>query len=425
MKHSFNCLLGLLLTAHALQAQTNYTMTLSAEMPSETKPAINFPSKDTFFNTRPKTIGVSLYSEGGSSGMPLAITGRFMLGSYIPAERIDKTEERLKSKVRGGLAATMQLNVTDKLYVRRHQMGGICFNDDAFRLVFQGNGAYLGQTLDASIGKATQWDIVELGIGFRKSKRLLNGEGEVRFSGTINPGLLRSYSGVKDFRAKVFTDTLAQNVDVLWGGTMQRATGGVGLTVNAGVTYDFSVVGSWSIIYLGIEKFGLYYTGSYKTYSRAPGIANSTVRLQAANTSLNRIFRGDWFGDRVDTVKQQLGLDSTRGSKTLLSPFELSVSGLHKHMGWVALSYRHLPGYLPRLDWQPNTRLELGAVRFYPSVALGGFDTWNINLQSSWNWKPMKRGGLFVNLRLEGLESLVMPGRLNGFGAYASARLKL
>ncbi|MBM3399888.1 MAG: hypothetical protein FJY15_04915 [Bacteroidetes bacterium] len=64
-------------------------------------------------------------------------------------------------------------------------------------------------------------------------------------------------------------------------------------------------------------------------------------------------------------------------------------------------------------------------MRFYPIVALGGFDTWNINLQSSWNWKPMKRGGLFVNLRLEGLESLVMPGRLNGFGAYASARLKL
>ncbi|MEK0421383.1 MAG: hypothetical protein RLZZ161_1234, partial [Bacteroidota bacterium] len=51
--------------------------------------------------------------------------------------------------------------------------------------------------------------------------------------------------------------------------------------------------------------------------------------------------------------------------------------------------------------------------------------TWNINLQSNWNWKPMQRGGLYFNLRLEGLESLAMPGRLNGFGAYASVRVQL
>jgi hypothetical protein len=89
------------------------------------------------------------------------------------------------------------------------------------------------------------------------------------------------------------------------------------------------------------------------------------------------------------------------------------------------LSYRNLPGYLPRLDYQPKIKLGIGALRFYPSVSLGGFDTWNINLLSYWTWKPIQRGGLQVNMRLEGLESLVMPSRLNGFGALVTLRVRL
>jgi hypothetical protein len=56
---------------------------------------------------------------------------------------------------------------------------------------------------------------------------------------------------------------------------------------------------------------------------------------------------------------------------------------------------------------------------------LGGFDTWNINLHTTWNWKAMQRGGLLFNLQLEGLESLAMPKRLNGFGVYASLKMRL
>jgi hypothetical protein len=174
-----------------------------------------------------------------------------------------------------------------------------------------------------------------------------------------------------------------------------------------------------------LENAGLYYTNDLKTYGRLPGMADSTVRLQSASTSLNRIFRGDWLGDRIDSVKQQIGLDSSRKSKTLLAPFTVKIAADHKKWGAVMLSYRNLPGYLPRLDYQPKIKLGIGALRFYPSVTLGGFDTWNINLLSYWTWKPLQRGGLQVNMRLEGLESLAMPGRLNGFGAYASVRVGL
>lgn len=424
MKHSFNILLGILLTAQSLQAQTEDSTAKVTKLPADSKATVNLPSRDTVFTLRPKMIGVSFYSESGSPGMPLAITGRFLLGGYIPTERIAKTEERLKPQVRGGLAATMKLNIADKFYVRRQQLGGIRFNDDAFRLVFQGNGAYLGQSLDARISKATQWDVVELGLGFEKSRMLKSGRGIIIYNGSINPGLLRSYSAVDNFRAKVFTDTLAQNVDVLWGGNVQRARGGFGLTINAGIRYDFTR-GPWEMISLNVDGAGLFYTNGLTTYSRVPAKTDSTVRLQAATTSLNRIFRGDWFGDRVDTIKQQLGLDSSRGSKTMVAPFELGISGLHKNLGWIRINYRNLPGYLPRFDWQPNMRLGVGAVRFYPGISLGGFDTWNINLLSTWNWKLTQRGGLFVSMRLEGLESLAMPGRLNGFGAYASVRVRL
>jgi hypothetical protein len=282
----------------------------------------------------------------------------------------------------------------------------------------------MGQTLDARIQKATQWDVVEIGFGFEKARRLKNGKGNIIYNGSINPGWLRSYSAVKDFRANVFTDTLAQNVDVMWGGNVQRATGGFGLTCNAEIMYDFSR-SPWQFVSLYVNNAGLYYTGGLTSYSRLPGMAGSTVRLEAATTSLNKIFRGDWFGDRVDTLKQQLGLDSSQSSKTLFAPFEVGLTGLHKKFGWIRINYRYLPGYLPRFDWQPNTRLGVGNLRFYPGISLGGFDTWNINLSSTWDWKALQRGGLFFNLQLEGLESLLMPCRLNGFGAYASLRMRL
>jgi hypothetical protein len=423
MKHSFKFLLGLLLTAQTLQAQMNDTTKVSNTV-VKNDTSINLPSKDTVYTIQSSMIAVSVLSESGSAGMPLSITGRFLLGGYIPSERITQTEARLKSQVSGGIASTMQLNVSDKFIIRRHQMGGIRFNDDAFRLVFQGNGAYLGQTLDAGINKAVQWDVLELGLGFEKSKNLLHGKGRVTYQGSINPGWLRSYSAINNFRAQVFTDTLAQHVDVLWGGSVQRAQGGFGLTINSGITYDFSS-GPWKMVFAGLENAGLYYTNDLKTYNRLPGMADSTVRLQTASTSLNRIFRGDWFGDRVDTIKRQIGLDSSRKSKTLLAPFTVYLAANHEKWGFVRLSYRNLPGYLPRLDYQPKIRLGIGAVRFYPSVSLGGFDTWNINLLSYWTWKPIQRGGLQVNMRLEGLESLAMPGRFNGFGAYVSLRVRL
>jgi hypothetical protein len=235
---------------------------------------------------------------------------------------------------------------------------------------------------------------------------------------------LRSYSAVNNFRTKVFTDTLAQYVDVLWGGNVQRAQGGFGLTINSGITYDFSS-GPWKMVFVGLENAGLYYTHELKTYGRLPGMADSTVRLQSASTSLNRIFRGDWLGDRIDTIKRQIGLDSSRKSNTLLAPFAVYLAANHEKWGFVRLSYRNLPGYLPRLDYQPKIKLGIGALRFYPSVSLGGFDTWNINLLSYWTWKPIQRGGLQVNMRLEGLESLVMPSRLNGFGALVTLRVRL
>jgi hypothetical protein len=423
MKHSFKFLLGLLLTAQTLQAQMIDTTKVSNTV-VKNDTSINLPSKDTVYTIQSSMIAVSVLSESGSAGMPLSITGRFLLGGYIPSERITQTEARLKSQVSGGIASTMQLNVSDRFIIRRHQMGGIRFNDDAFRLVFQGNGAYLGQTLDAGINKAVQWDVLELGLGFEKSKKLLHGKGRVTYQGSINPGWLRSYSAINNFRAQVFTDTLAQHVDVLWGGSVQRAQGGFGLTINSGITYDFSS-GPWKMVFAGLENAGLYYTNDLKTYNRLPGMADSTVRLQTASTSLNRIFRGDWFGDRVDTIKRQIGLDSSRKSKTLLAPFTVYLAANHEKWGFVRLSYRNLPGYLPRLDYQPKIRLGIGAVRFYPSVSLGGFDTWNINLLSYWTWKPIQRGGLQVNMRLEGLESLAMPGRFNGFGAYVSLRVRL
>lgn len=411
MKQVFNLLSALLLTGQAVAQQA---------------PAPEAQQRPDW------SLSASMFAESGSNRLPSAISNRFILGGYIPSSRIDKTEERLTENLRAGVFALSSLNVHRKQpgsdsvrglrglfnqpqWILFHQQtGGIRFNDDGYRLLFQGNGDYLGQRLDAQVERARFFRYTALRAWFSVPVGRSDKGGQ--FNLGLAPALLHTYTAADEFRAGVFTDTLAQQVDVDWKGGLKstrrdRSVNGWG----ALVSMAYSVRPSNSKI--RFARFSVYDFGVFRAqdlvsrFRQAP--ANGTVSLTTETATLAEVFGGNWFANRRDTLLKELQVDSSRSSAWVLSPFSVQAEVRTKHLR-VGLRWRNVTGYLPQLDLRPATLFGKKSIQFAPSLSLGGFDTWNINALIEWN--AAARKGLSAGLQLFGLEAMAIPGRQHGAG---------
>jgi hypothetical protein len=208
--------------------------------------------------TRYQSIETKFNLETGSSHVPAAVLNRFFWGGYINSEKIDKAEGRLNSNMRAGVVSSIEFSyntVTDnksrpRVYtwnfnMQMKDLGGIRFNDDAYRLVMQGNGQYPGKQLNAEVANALrmQWQAV----GVSRTAPLIADMNKGVKSTSLNYGVslahLSGFQSLKNFQANVYTDTLGQQLDVNWDGALEsvdrkRRTAGFGLLLNGKYFYQ-------------------------------------------------------------------------------------------------------------------------------------------------------------------------------------------
>ena len=380
------------------------------------------------------SLGPSFYFESGSSAIPANIGNKFIAGGYIQSKNIDDFALRMPENLRAGVYSNINIGLHRKvnsttstdLIFYRVQAGGVNMNDDAFRLFFQGNGDYLGRTLDARIRKARSFSAYGIKAVWHK-KLEPRGENSSRsvVSFGISPSVLSGYSSVNNFKASVFTDSLAQNIDVNWDGSLtstQRRGGAAGAGLLVDFTYGCLSIGKNKFCprNISLRDFGVYYASNTREYSRKPEFSGTTTNITTSVATLREIFGGEWFKGRRDTLTQQLGIDSSAGQSWILSPFTISAN-LEFGRASILLRWRNLPGYLPYVEFKPTPILS-GSRNFAitPSLAFGGFDTWNLNLQAFYLLKPQEQGGLEASASIMGLESLAFPGKQHGLGFQAS-----
>lgn len=385
------------------------------------------------------TVPASMYAESGSNRLPSAISNRFMLGGHIPSSRIDRAADHLTENLRAGVFAINSLNIHrspegpdtlrgvrglfnhPQFILFQQQTGGIRFNDDGFRLMFQGNGDYLGQQLDARVDRARfmrytalrMWFTLPLQPAYQKGRKS-------EFSLGLAPALLNNYAAADDFRALISTDTLAQQVDADWSGTLKstrrgRFVNGWGALVSIGYTVR-PTRGKIKYARFAVYDIGVFRAQNVVSRFRQAGTGGN-IRLTAENTTLAEVFGGNWFANRRDTLMKDLQLDSSRSSAWLLSPFSLSGDFRTRHLR-VGVRWRNVTGFLPWIDLRPAKMMSKGAFEFAPSVSFGGFDTWNLNAHLGWNTQKAK--GLSATLQLQGLEAMAFPGRQHGAGGMIS-----
>jgi hypothetical protein len=367
------------------------------------------------------SLGPSFYFESGSSAIPANIGNKFIAGGYIQSKNIDDFALRMPENLRAGVYSNINIGLHRKvnpttstdLIFYRVQAGGVNMNDDAFRLFFQGNGDYLGRTLDARIRKARSFSAYGIKAVWHKK---LEPKGEKRIRSVvsfgISPSVLSGYS-------------LAQNIDVNWDGSLtsaQRRGGAAGAGLLVDFTYGRLSLGNrkWRLRNIALRDFGVYYASNTREYSRKPEFSGTTTNITTSVATLREIFGGEWFKGRRDTLTQQLGIDSSAGQSWILSPFTISAN-LEFGRASILLRWRNLPGYLPYVEFKPTPILS-GSRNFAitPSLAFGGFDTWNLNLQAFYLLKPQEQGGLEASASIMGLESLAFPGKQHGLGFQAS-----
>jgi len=398
--------------------------------------------------------------ESGSNGVPLSMLNRFAFGGYISPNEMDDYQQLLSST--GNRMGAMQnyginiypivgIPVAKKLALENisleiDDISGASFNQDAFRLVFQGNTNYLGQTLNVGNNSVESWRTRSLIFHFRKVFSKWDLIPTVQFSQCLK------YTNIQTQDVQLKSDALGD--EITFSGNAFAANSGYSFWGN-GVGLQAGLIASIKNIYqnqknafalsFGIKNFGFYSISDVNVTSRNavwnadqsslnPEGWNNTdpFKLQAVQISSSDLQFGTWFNRQGDSIKSKLNFLETKRRGTVLSPFTVLakinitnhtyVSSLKRQE--VMFKYVNVVGYLPQLSYWAYLRQEFTtfkgntafALNYMLGLSIGGFDDFNLNVGFTSNKLRFRNQTMIANLKLTGIESYFYPSKLHGAG---------
>ncbi len=406
-------------------------------------------------------LPVTWYSlESGSNGVPFSMLSRFAFGGYIsPAEMNDyqsmlsPESNRMGAIQKYGLTIfpiagveTQKKGTLESIVLEIDDYNGAEFNQDAFRLLFQGNTSYLGQTLNVGNNLVESWRTRTLKFNFRKSFQ------SFEIAPTLQIGQCLNYSRIETQNMKLTTDAVGDEIQ--FSGSAYTANSGYsfwgsGFGLQAGLTVQLkNVYQSSKKVYslnFGIQNLGFYNISNVNVNSRN-AVWNSdntglipeswnesqTFKLQAVQISSSDLQFGTWFTRQADSVKSKLNFQETTRRGTIMSPFtafarlyitpHTYVSGVLRHE--IALKYVHLVGYLPQLSYWATSRFRVTSIKgnykfsfnYLFGLSVGGFDTYDLNAGLIFDSFKFKGKHIMTTLKFTGIESYFVPSTSHGAG---------
>jgi hypothetical protein len=420
----------------------------------------------------------------GSNVLPFSFMEKMAFGGYITPQATESVENRLQSKNRAGYMQTLGVvvypmrkrlksneyhmanNKTEivSIGIRSIQMAGIAFSDDAYRLVFRGNGYYKGKTLDVGSNHfyALGMNTVDFGIFVPKSKHIE----KLYFS----IAQVTQYNVLKTQDLSLYTSQLADSV-VLNGRYYSQSTAGLSFGQKGlGVMMTMDRKLYWgrekrekNAVYYGVRDMGVLFLPTLSVESRGYVWDENTGGLKPAGesqikpitvtqavVSSRELQFGNWFTSQRDTFNARLKVVSQIRSGRVISPFTLyaqkalfsfypkeqsdSKKGLGTaflHVMDLNLTYLNVPGYVlsTTLSWGSyyRPRGEQKWTSYYSEyyLGLGGFDTWNLGYKGflKCNIIGMEQTSFMLDLR--GIEAWIFPKRQHGAGISFGVRCKL
>lgn len=379
-----------------------------------------------------KVSGLKVGSEfiSGSTGVSQYMLNRIALGGYMKNDRIAIADENMNKNSHAGMlfnfgvhlwfdSVTKQGKYIDKFHIYKiglqyNNVAGVAFSQGAFRAIFLGNSPYKGQQLDVDIA-LNQFTTRGISAGWMMKRK----------QGVFKLGLgleqLIAYRNLELNNSYIKTDSNATNVDVLLNGKFYNsANSKKGFGMITDLEWHFNKTNKpVKMLKMGVHRLGFYYAMAGNEYSlkmdSAANITQQEIQLKVLNTSA-------WVTQQRDTFTRALSPDSAFISKKLiLSPFQLFANLQIKNLQF-NFRYIYITGFLPSLTLMRANPWNYKNVKIQPSLQLGGFDTYNLNLSLGGAIKCKGKVGMDWMLQFNGIESMILPVRTHGAGAMASLK---
>ncbi len=400
--------------------------------------------------------------ESGSNGVPFSMLSRFAFGGYIsPSEMNDyqsllsTTDNRMGAIQSYGMTIypipgieVQKKGALESISLEVDDYSGANFTQDAFRMIFQGNTNYLGQTLNVDNNKFESLRTRSLKFNFRKSLKNIDVIPTLQFSQCLN------FTSIETQKIKLQSDALGDELQFS-GNAYSANTGysfwGTGYGVQAGLSIEFKNIRQTNnriySLSIGVKNLGFYSISNVSTVSRntvwnadnnglSPDgwVETSAFNLKAVQINSSDLQFGSWFDRQGDSIKSKLNFIESERKGTILSPFSVQaklnikphsyVSGIIKHE--ISLKYVYLTGYIPQLSYWAHARVNFKGFKgntkfsfnYMVGLSLGGFDDFDINAGFMINSFKFKGKTVLTILRFTGLESFVMPSKFHGAGAF-------
>lgn len=369
--------------------------------------------------------------ESGSSGMNQYMLYRMGLGGYMSTEKIENVEKHIHKQNRLGVRSMYEIGillkassdtnrkgrfVPSKLYINQQQFLGARHSMGAWQLVFRGNAPYLGKTLDFGNSGFTQF--ASRSLVARWDRLLTSNSGKLTVSGILGVGQLLAYRKMNITQGSLYTDTSRNYVDVQYAANYSNAGANAGKGMGYGglLGLDFNwLLNNNRQFYGGMRDLGWF------KYNKADVLTkdmSEPARINQTSIGLKTLNSADWLEYLKDTVNLALAPDSSTNSKWIMAPTRFFLT-YQTAKAMVTLDYLRITGYLPRLSYMPSKFIRLKSVDILPEAQLGGFDTWNVNMQMvyahSFGTKSDRRF-IYAYVQLQGIEAMMFPGLTHGAG---------
>ncbi len=399
--------------------------------------------------------------ESGSNAVPLSMVSKFAFGGYIAPESMNNYQSLLSSSNRMGaiqeyrlaLYPIVGIEVNKNISLKTVELLvqdvlGANFTQDAFRLFFQGNTSYLGQTLNADKNEIESWRNRVIRFVFNTKSKF--------FGFTVNPniqfGQCLSYTRISTKDIKLTSDQLGDNVDFSGSGYFAStgySFGGNGYGLQAGLDLKKSILrasGTIANIEIKLQNFGFYSFSDVNVTSKdaiwnanGQGLSpddyqnSKPLNLTAVQINASDLRFGSWFTRQKDSIVSKLNLVDSKRRGMLMSPFTIYAgvdfrnrnnfnAKLYNQL--ISLKYINVIGYIPKLNYlatfkgKYNRKKSNKATPFFYQIgaSVGGFDNFDINAGLSFNALNFKGKPLVWGINLMGIESFINPSKWHGGG---------
>ncbi len=370
-----------------------------------------------------QSVSLNYTIDMGSTGINNQMLYKLGLGGYINPQLIQTNHNKLANASTLGsysnIDATYSIQYKhpdtsrlrfNSISLQRSSAQGFTFSRDLFGLLFQGNSPYLGRNLrlDNSHLQAINFYNLQAGFQIPNKKNLSPDKFQIR-AASAGLALVTNLLDIKVQNGQIYTDTAG---DFIIARLNMRSSSSNHNHIS-GIGPSFGLIASVNRnTTIQISNLGFAYM--FNTQNRKPTGQLKDIRIDQVQITSAQLNNTAWAQQQADTILEQLLPPSVVTKPLKMLPIVIQMQNKISRRLNVDVNYLAIKAYIPQITGYYKLTGKRSKLQLYGIGQLGGFDTYNIGIQTAIAIHPK----LFLSAQILGLEAIALPTRTHGLGAH-------